>query len=126
MKRILIIDDDKRFRLLLSRLLKKRFRLEVSEANNGLEGLELFKKERPNLIFLDITMPVMDGLEFLTHMREIDKDTPVVIISCVSHRDCVQQIVQLGISDYVVKAETVLRLEERLFEIFEKNKSAFK
>lgn len=70
-------------------------------------------------------MPVMDGVEFLKRMRQQDTVTPVVIISCVSHKDCVQEIVKLGISDYVVKAETVLRLEERLFDIFEKNKTAF-
>lgn len=122
MKRVLIIEDDKKFRVLLKRLLEKKFRKEVLEAAHGAEGLEVYKNESPDLIFLDISMPIMDGYECLTRIREEDQKIPVVILTCISSRECVERVSQLGIDAYIVKSDTVLRLEERLFDIFEKMK----
>jgi DNA-binding NarL/FixJ family response regulator len=122
MRRALIIEDDNKFRILLRRLLEKKFHIEVFEAEDGLEGLESFKQTSPRLIFLDVSMPNMDGVECLTKIREIDATTPVVVLTCMSNKSCVQKMVELGISDYIVKTDFVLALSERIYDILEKNR----
>ena len=120
MKKILLIEDDYKIRFLLKRLLEKRFILALSEAENGLKGLEVYKAEAPFLIFLDLGMPVMNGVEFLEELRKTDTQTPVVVVTCFNSKEAVHQMVALGITDYLVKTDFILRLEERITDILEK------
>ena len=122
MRRAIIIEDDNKFRILLKRLLEKKFHVEVFEAGDGVEGLELFKEKTPRLVFLDISMPNMDGIECLKKIRETDIKTPVVVLTCMSDKTCVQRMAELGISDYVIKTDFVLTLSDRIYDILEKNK----
>ncbi len=126
MKKILLIEDDKKIRFLLKRLLEKKFRMEVFEANNGAEGLDMYRQYNPKLIFLDISMPIMDGVEFLTKLRSEDSNTPVIVMTCNNDRTIVAQMLTLGISDYVIKSDFVVFLESRIAEILEKHIPAFK
>jgi DNA-binding response OmpR family regulator len=75
------------------------------EAENGVEGLALAAKERPGLIVLDITMPVMNGIEMLDKLkRESElKTIPVIMLTAESGKDNVMQIVKMGVKDYMVK-----------------------
>lgn len=66
--RVLIVDDDSDARLILRTALKS-FNVKIDEATNGAEALEQISKNKPNLILLDLMMPVMDGFEFLSRMR---------------------------------------------------------
>ena len=81
-KKILIIEDDEDL-LLLYRLYLQGEAYQVREAHNGKEGLELAEKEKPDLVILDMIMPVMDGEEFIQHFRLEKKiwDVPIIIAS---------------------------------------------
>jgi CheY-like chemotaxis protein len=81
-KKVLIIDDEKMIRLTTGIILKKNG-IEVVEASNGEQGLELLEKERPDLLLLDIMMPVMDGWEVLDKLRAMEGSAglPVVIFT---------------------------------------------
>jgi DNA-binding NarL/FixJ family response regulator len=125
MRKVLIIEDDYKFRVLLRRLLEKKFHLEVVEAGDGAEGLELYKVESPRMIFLDISMPNMNGLECLAKIREIDQTTAVVVMTCMNNRECVKAMLDMGVSDYVVKTDFVISLSDRIYDIIEKNKYCF-
>ena len=83
---ILIIEDENFFLKPLSNAFKKEG-FKVSEAMNGDAGLKKAKHEKPDLIFLDIIMPGMDGLDVLINMRQNkgSKNTPVVILTSVEH-----------------------------------------
>jgi CheY-like chemotaxis protein len=120
MKRVLLIEDDFKIRMLLKRLLEKKFRLTVYEADNGLNGLEVYRTQSPELIFLDVGMPVMNGVEFLEELRKTDTKIPVVVLTCFNSKEAVHQMVTLGITDYVIKTDFILRLEERINDILEK------
>ncbi len=120
MKKVLLIDDDSNVRTLLKRLLEKKFRMKVVEACDGLEGVNVFKQESPDLIFLDISMPVMDGFECLSNIRLVNTKVPVVVLSCLSNRECVEKMIGFGITDYVVKSDFVLSLHTRIYDILEK------
>ncbi|MEM5786766.1 MAG: response regulator [Syntrophobacteraceae bacterium] len=78
MFRILVIDDSSLARRTLSRILEPAD-YEVIEAEDGLIGLEKFMIERPDLVFLDLTMPGLSGIEVLEKMREIDPEVRVIV-----------------------------------------------
>jgi len=124
MRKVLIVDDDSRFRILLRRLLEKKFRMQVFEAGNGIEGIELYLREAPQLIILDISMPYMNGAEYLVKIRQEHEDltTAVIVLTNFSNKDAIEKIIKLGITDYVVKADYVLGLAERINDILIKEK----
>ncbi len=126
MKKILLVEDDSKVRFLLRRLLEKKFRMEVYEAENGAIGLELCRQHNPKLVFLDISMPVMDGIEFLTELRKENTEIPVVVMTCNNDRTIVAKMLTLGISDYIIKSEFIMFLESRIAEILEKHFVAFR
>src|SRR5690606_35338863 len=102
--KILTVDDSKTVRIIV----KKAFKLydcEILEAANGVEGLAMAAKEMPDLILLDITMPVMDGVEMLTKLKSDPalKVIPVIMLTAEGGRDNVLKIAKIGVRDYIVK-----------------------
>jgi len=102
--KILSIDDSKTIRMIVTRAFRAHDCV-VLEASNGEEGLVLAAREKPDLIILDITMPVMDGVTMLTRMHESAelKTIPVIMLTAESGRDNVTQIAKMGVRDYLVK-----------------------
>jgi DNA-binding response OmpR family regulator len=109
MKKILIVDDDKIFSKVLrdGLVLKNNGDCEVINAYDGEDGLEKAKKEKPDLIVLDLMMPKIGGLEFLKKMR-INKDLsgiPVLVSSQSSDVEKISEGLELGIKGYIVKTD---------------------
>ena len=101
---ILTVDDSTTIRKIVRRALDN-FNCDILEAQNGVEGLATANKERPDLILLDITMPVMTGIEMLEKLKaERDlKNIPVIMLTAESGKDNVMKIVKMGVRDYIVK-----------------------
>ncbi|HSR67176.1 MAG TPA: response regulator [Acidobacteriota bacterium] len=102
--KVLTVDDSRTIRLLVKRYLQP-LDLDVIEAADGQQGFETAKRERPDLIILDVTMPIMDGQECLRQIRS-DPQTekiPVLMLTAESRREMVVSLIQMGISDYIVK-----------------------
>ncbi len=102
--KILSVDDSKTIRLIVGKAFKA-YDCQMCEAGNGEEGLAVAAKERPDLIILDVTMPVMDGVTMLTKLKEDPelKAIPVIMLTAESGRENVLQIAKLGVRDYLVK-----------------------
>jgi two-component system cell cycle response regulator len=102
--KILTVDDSKTIRLIVAKALKP-FDCIVLEAENGGVGLSVASREKPDLILLDYTMPVMDGYETLGRLRADPdlKATPVIMLTAEAGRDTVVKIAQLGVRDYLIK-----------------------
>jgi two-component system cell cycle response regulator len=102
--KILSVDDSKTIRMLVAKAFRA-FDCTVLEAGNGEEGLAVAERERPDLIILDVTMPVMDGVTMLTKLKEHPelKHIPVIMLTAESGRDNVMHIARLGARDYLVK-----------------------
>jgi two-component system cell cycle response regulator len=102
--KILTVDDSKTVRMLVRRAFRS-FECEIFEANNGEEGLVLAAKELPQLILLDITMPVMDGVEMLTRLKAVPalKMIPVIMLTAEGGRENVLRIAKIGVRDYLIK-----------------------
>lgn len=106
-KKILIVEDEPVFQeLLIEKFKAKDF--EVVTATNGKEGLQMAEREHPHAIVTDLTMPLMDGVEFIRNLRAKDswgKQVFVIILSNRGDMDSIADTVGLGAHHYFVKAD---------------------
>ena len=102
--KILTVDDSKTVRIIVRKAFKT-FDCEIFEASNGVEGLAVAAKTLPALILLDVTMPVMDGVETLTRLKGDAqlKGIPIMMLTAEGGRDHVLKIAKIGVRDYIVK-----------------------
>lgn len=99
---VLIVDDENMIRRNLRALLED-LGYSVSEAANGREGLDVFDRERPDLVLTDLRMPVMDGLALIEVLREKSPETPIVVVSGTGTLREAVDAVRLGAWDYLIK-----------------------
>ncbi len=119
----LIVDDEPHLRMYLKLLLKQIGFSTFSEAQNGQEGIDLYKARRPDLVLLDVNMPVKEGMEALEEIMEFDEDAVVVMASSVASRQAVERSVELGASYYIrkdtPKEDIVAQLNTLIDDIWE-------
>jgi two-component system, cell cycle response regulator len=130
MLKFLIIEDDESIRMILRTLLKRNFTCQIIEAENGQIGLKLLEENIPDVILMDISMPVMDGMETLAKIRTnpIFKKIPVIVITANSDKKAVGNLAVMGISDYLLKPidvnNTVKRIQ-KFIQLYEAKKNGF-
>lgn len=118
--KILTVDDSKTIRLIVGKAFKP-FDVDVFEASNGVEGLAVASREKPDIIILDITMPIMDGSECLAKLKANPdlKGIPVIMLTAESGRENVLKIAKMGVRDYLVKPFKEDLLIERVGRVIE-------
>jgi len=118
--KILTVDDDKTNRLIVKGILR-HFACTILEAADGMEGLELAKRERPDLILLDCEMPVMNGIQMLAGLKAYPelRSIPTIMLTAESARANVLNIVKLGVRGYLVKPFKPEALIERVGQFVE-------
>jgi len=105
MKKILVIDDVTANRDIFSTLLEEQF--EVLEAGDGLEGLEIAENELPDLIFMDLSMPGMGGLEMISQLRKHAALYAIPVVAITAHSAfSARKAVDGGCNDYLLKPLT--------------------
>jgi CheY-like chemotaxis protein len=115
--KILTVDDSKTVRIIIRNAFK-RFDCEILEASHGIEGLDK-AKSKPDLILLDITMPIMDGIEMLTKLRA-DPATaaiPVIMLTAEGQKATAEQAMALGSRGYLMKPFTNDALVEQVNKV---------
>ena len=108
---ILAVDDDDRVRALCAAALSQEF--EVISAENGKQALQLFYQKRPDVVLLDVTMPVMDGWETCRRIRDM-ADVPVIMLTAHGADHDVVRGLDAGADDYVTKPFRPLQLAARI------------
>jgi two-component system chemotaxis response regulator CheY len=103
MAKILIVDDAAFMRMMVKENLKKAGFTEFAEAGNGQEAIEQYGAVSPDLVLLDITMPVKDGLAALQEIKEKDREAKVVMCSAMGQESLVIEAIRLGALDFIVK-----------------------
>jgi two-component system chemotaxis response regulator CheY len=95
---ILVVDDSKLSRKMLIRSFPDSVieNSEIIQGENGQEGFELYQKHTPEIVFLDLTMPIMDGFEALEKIIEYDKDAFVVIVTADIQVKAKEKVLSLG------------------------------
>lgn len=106
-KKVLLIEDDPGQILMYNTKLQLEG-FEALGAETGLEGINLAKKEKPNIIFLDIVMDEMDGVEVLRRLKKdpLTNAIPVIILTNLAKKETAKECLKLGALEYVIKTET--------------------
>jgi len=112
MKKILIVEDDFRLQKALSFKLRKEG-FEVYNATNGKEGLNMVETNKPDLILLDIAMPMMDGVEMLKILKKEKKiNIPVIILTNLTEYEKTEKLTKEGAYEYIIKSD--ISIEEMI------------
>lgn len=105
-KQCILVDDNRSIRALLRAILEKAGIQIVGEADNGMEGLLLIEEKKPDLVFLDVDMPCLDGINTLTCLRAIHPALKVVLATSRTDRETIAKAMDQKVSGYILKPFT--------------------
>lgn len=123
MAKVLIVDDAAFMRMMIKDILEKNGFEVVGEANNGIKAVELYKKEKPDVVTMDITMPDMDGIEAVKEIKSIDPDAKVIMCSAMGQQTMVMDAIKAGAKDFIVKPFQPDRVLEAIKKVVGDRKS---
>lgn len=111
---VLICDDSSFARKQVQRALPKGWDVEVTFAGNGEEGLAAIREGKGDVVFLDLTMPVMDGFQLLEFIKKEDLPAMVIVISGDIQPEALERVKRLGALDFIKKPVDADRLQQVL------------
>jgi len=113
--KFLVVDDSSTMRRIICNTLQASGYSDVVEAGDGVEGLDVFEKNPDvNIILTDWNMPNMNGLEFLSKVRETNKEIPIVMVTTEAEKQNVVTAIKAGANNYIVKPFTPEVLKEKI------------
>ena len=101
--RVLIVDDNSANRLTLSWILKRTENLQVEEAENGKDAIEMCKKKKFDIVFMDVMMPEMTGIEATRQIREFNKTSMIIAVTALDDEKTTREMFSVGAEDYITK-----------------------
>ena len=101
-KNVLIVDDSEFMRNLLREILETEFEI-AGEAENGVEAVELYEEHSPNLVMMDIVMPIRDGIEATTEIKEADSDANIIMCTSIGQEEKMKAAIKAGADGYITK-----------------------
>ena len=122
--RVLVVDDSRTLRKVLVRELRQIGPMQIEEASDGLEALEILQARTFDLVLLDMEMPELDGLGVLTALKESGqlRGLPVIVISSAEEIDKTVKCIEMGAEDYLPKTFNPILLRARVLSAFEKKR----
>lgn len=117
---VLVVDDSKTSRKMLSDVLTRMGLEVIGEAVNGEEGFLKYKELRPDIVTMDITMPVMNGLESLLLIKHENENAKVVMITAAGQKNNLMQAVKAGAEEFLTKPLEEEEIRRVIGEISEK------
>jgi DNA-binding NtrC family response regulator len=112
--RIMIVDDDKTVRDFLQRYLVQKGFAQVYSLGSGEEAIARMQSEEIKLVFLDVKMPGMNGIDVLRQIKKINRDTGVIMITGYPEEEVTKEAIKEGAYDYIIKPFDLAYLELRL------------
>lgn len=112
-----LIADDAAFMRMRSASLLKELGHEVIEAEDGQQAVDLYAQHAPDAVLLDITMPVMDGLDALRAIMAADPSAKVAMVTAMGQQQVIMEPIKAGAKDFVVKPFDASRIEEALWKL---------
>lgn len=120
---IMIVDDSDMIRNIFSKGLEHLGHKVIGVAKNGKEAVEMYGKLKPDLVTMDITMPIMDGMEALKRILAVDEDAVIVMITSHGEEKLVMEAISNGAKGYILKPITHKKVEQAIFNLFPKYKT---
>lgn len=122
--RIVIADDEPITRMLIKRVLERE-NFEVIEAENGDQAVALITRERPDLVLLDLNMPIMDGYEAIHHLRHNPSLTglPIIVLTAEDGQTVERRVLTMGADDYMVKPFSPKELVARVKAVLRRSRN---
>lgn len=117
MKRVLIVDDAAFMRMMVKDILQKNGFEVVGEGSNGIQAVELYKQEKPDVVTMDITMPDMDGIEAVKQIKAFDPNAKIVMCSAMGQQSMVMDAIKAGARDFIVKPFQADRVLEAINKV---------
>lgn len=102
-KRVLIVDDSPIIHKMLRKTLEENNFDVCGDAKNGREGVELFEKLRPDITFMDVTMPVMDGLQAAKGIKAIDSNAGIIMLTAMGDNKIMEEAKSVGVDVFLKK-----------------------
>ena len=99
---VLIADDSEFMRSLLREILEEEYAI-VGEAENGVEAIELYNENNPDLVMMDIVMPIRDGIEATNEITDTDPGAKVIMCTSVGQEQKMKSAIQAGAQGYITK-----------------------
>jgi two-component system, chemotaxis family, chemotaxis protein CheY len=118
-KKIMLVDDAAFMRMMIKDTLSKNGFTNIVEANNGQVAVTNYPVEKPDLVIMDITMPVMDGLEALRQIRGQDPGANIIMCSAMGQETMVVDALKQGAKDFIVKPFKADRIMKTVKSILE-------
>ena len=115
-QRIMLVDDARVMRLMLSRIFEKAGYEIVGEAGDGIEAVEKYKEIRPDLVMMDITMPEMSGIDAVKEIIRFDPEARIIMCTAMGQRTLVLEAIAAGARNYIVKPFTPSKVLEAVRE----------
>ena len=112
MARFLLCDDSAFMRMMLRRILEQAGHEIVGEASNGKEAVQQFRKCKPDLVTMDITMPIMDGIEAVRLIIQQELQARIIMVTAMGQKDIFMSALSAGASDFIVKPFEVRQVVE--------------
>jgi YesN/AraC family two-component response regulator len=122
MSKIMVVDDSLTIRKSLIDILTKAGHKVIAEAFNGLDAYAKYEKFLPELVTMDITMPVMDGIDSLKHILNKHPDAKIIMVSAVHQQEKVFEALKLGAKHYIVKPLSQQKIFVVIEEVLRMNK----
>jgi two-component system chemotaxis response regulator CheY len=120
---VLLVDDEPHIRKYVGLILKQLGVQQTFEAGNGQDAIATYQREQPDLVLLDISMPVMDGLTTLKNLMEVDSNAVVIMLTSIVNRQSIDEALALGAANYIrkdtPKEEIAAALTETIDTYFE-------
>lgn len=120
--KILLVDDEAHVRKYIGLIARQLGSPVLIEASNGQEAVALYQSERPDLVLLDVNMPVQDGIQTLKQISQVDPDCVVVMMTSLASRQVIEEAAGLGAANYIrkdtPKESILLMLQQTISQCF--------
>ncbi len=101
--RVLVVDDSKVMRIMIVQFLRSESYEIAAEAENGSQAVTLYTEHKPDIVTMDVNMPVMDGMQALQKIMEIDNTAKIVMLTSEGQKENIVTAIKMGAKNYIVK-----------------------
>ena len=116
---ILLVDDEAHIRKYVALILKQLGATKIVEATNGEGAIAIFQQQKPDVVLLDISMPLMNGLETLKKLKAIDPESTVIMLTSMVNRQSIDEALALGAANYIRKDNPKEEIAQAIKETIE-------